>query len=80
MDLEKRGDGWWITGVQDTPDCGPYDSRTDAANDRKGMARFFKHEDQREFFTVERPPGPRVVAHATADSAADGAETVKCAG
>ena len=37
MEIEKRKNGWWITGVPDTDDCGPYDRKTDAESDRRGM-------------------------------------------
>ncbi len=80
MDIEKRPDGYWITNISDSPACGPYDCKSDAAKDRTGMARFFKHEDERAFFTVERQPGPTVAVTATDNSAANCAETVKCAG
>ena len=64
MELEKRADGWWITGVPDTPDCGPYDRKVDAESDRRGMARFYRHADERDFFTVDRQSGRGVVANA----------------
>ncbi len=36
LDLEQRGDGWWITGLPDTdPDCGPYDTKQEAESDRR---------------------------------------------
>ena len=57
MDIEKRPDGWWITDIPDTLDCGPYGSKAEAAKDRASVARFFEHEDERAFFTVERRAG-----------------------
>lgn len=68
MDLERRQDGWWITGLPDGPDCGPYDRKADAASDRRGMKRFFRYQDEREFFTMEPPPvdGQRGYAERTA--------------
>ena len=40
--INKR---WWIIGVPNTigeppTDCGPYDSRAEAAEDRDGLRRF----------------------------------------
>ena len=64
MELMKRTDGWWITGVPDTDDCGPYDRKADAESDRRGMARFFRHADERDFFTVDRQADQKVVADA----------------
>ncbi len=54
MDIEKRPDGYWITHMPDSPDAGPYDRKVDAQSDRKGLRRFFKHENERDFFTVDR--------------------------
>ena len=79
MDVEQRKDGWWITSIPDSLDCGPYAAKAEAAKDRAGMVKFFKHEDDREFFTVERASGPRVAADVTTD-VVDCAEVVKCAG
>ena len=56
MDIKKRADGYWITNMPDGPDCGPYDRKADADDDRRGMMRFFKHEHEWDFFTVERRP------------------------
>ena len=78
MELEKRTDGWWITGVPDAPDCGPYGTKAEADSDRKGMERFFQNEDDRGFFTVERGPSREVTAHATADAAAGCNDAVEC--
>ena len=64
MELEKRTDGWWITGLLDGPNCGPYDRKADAESDRRGMARFFRHVDERDFFTVDRQPSQAVAANA----------------
>ncbi len=77
MDLEKRSDGYWITGVPDGPDCGPYDRKADAAADRRGMIRFFRYEDDPGFFTADREATPRVAAHATT-GAAGSADAVEC--
>jgi hypothetical protein len=54
MDIQKRPDGYWITHMPDSPDAGPYDRKVDAQSDRKGLRQFFKHEDERDFFTVDR--------------------------
>ena len=56
MKLEKQSDGYWIKGLPDIPACGPYDRKADAQSDRRGMKRFLRHENERDFFTVEREP------------------------
>ena len=59
MNIEKRSDGYWITGVPEGSDCGPYDRKADANDDRRGMIRFFKHEHERGYFTTDNHPSPR---------------------
>lgn len=67
MDVVRGEDGcWWIVGVPGAPDCGPYHRKADAASDRKGMERFFRHAGERDFFTVERRPDRKVAARADA--------------
>ena len=63
----KEPDGYWITNIPDTPNCGPYTAKAEAVSDRTGLARFFKREDERNFFTVERRAGKGVDASAGAD-------------
>jgi len=56
MTLEQRNREWWITGVPDTvTECGPYDTRAEAADDMRGLARFFKYADRPGFVTCDRP-------------------------
>ena len=54
MDIEKRPDGYWITSLPDSPDAGPYNTKAGAESDRRGLRRFFKHENERDFFTIDR--------------------------
>ena len=79
MELEKRPDGYWITRVLDGPDCGPYDRKADAATDRRGMERFFRHADERDFFTVDRKPSREVASQVTAEAPAGCVDIVECA-
>ena len=55
VDVEKQAEGWWIIGIPDAPDAGPYDRKADAESDRRGLRRFFQHEHERAFFTIDRP-------------------------
>lgn len=41
MELEKRKDGWWITNMPDGGECGPYDTKAEAADDKRGLKRTF---------------------------------------
>jgi hypothetical protein len=47
MKLTRQPDGWWIVDLpHDTPDCGPYDSKSEASDDLHGMQRTFEWLDQ----------------------------------
>lgn len=50
----KRADGWWITGLSECEDCGPYDTEADAEKDRLGLERTFANWDKRSFWTSEK--------------------------
>ena len=59
LDLEQRGDGWWIVGLPDTdPDCGPYDTKQEAESDRRGLQRYFRWGHLREFWTTDKTVPP----------------------
>ena len=50
MRLEvKRMGKWWITGGDSL--VGPYDTRGEAEEDRRGLVRFNKHKDEPGFVT-----------------------------
>jgi hypothetical protein len=42
LQLVKRPDGWWITGLD--ADLGPYATKPEAEDDRRGVERFYRHE------------------------------------
>lgn len=53
LKLEKRSDGWWITGwPQGFEDCGPYDNKAEANETKAGLERTLEHWDDRGFWTV----------------------------
>ncbi len=54
MKLVKRADGWWITGVEDCEDCGPYDTKAEAEDILRGLKRFDKYGHLHSFWTVDR--------------------------
>lgn len=50
MELQKRPDGWWIINVPDSvTECGPYATRAEAAETRRGLAYTFKRLDDGTF-------------------------------
>jgi hypothetical protein len=57
--LKHRDDGWWITGLPETEDCGPYDIRAEAKEDQEGLVDFFFTENDRKSFTVD-PDRPKL--------------------
>ena len=59
MQLIKREDGWWIINVpSDVSECGPYDTKAEAADDMRGLKRFFKYENDPTDWTTDSPPPP----------------------
>lgn len=53
MTIVRKPDGWWIAGIPDTENNGPYATRREAEADRRGLARFFRNENDHTFFTTE---------------------------
>ncbi len=45
---------WWILCGRDSH--GPYDTKKEAAEARRGLQRFDEHENDRSFFTSEPEP------------------------
>lgn len=39
--FEQRSDGWWLIGTNGD-ECGPYERRQDADDDRRGLLRFYR--------------------------------------
>lgn len=53
--LVRRVGKWWI--VADDPDfadCGPYETRREADDDRRGLERTARYGHERRFWTVEK--------------------------
>jgi hypothetical protein len=53
MEIEKRDDGWWIVDPNNE-DCGPYDTKADATEDKQGLTRFYRHYDGKTPEEVEK--------------------------
>jgi hypothetical protein len=56
MKLVKREDGYWITDIPDCGDCGPYATKADADETRRGLQRTFDNLDNWKFWTTEKKP------------------------
>ena len=54
MNTEHRPDGWWITGLDDCDDCGPYTTHAEAEDDRRGLERFEKYGHRPGYVTVDK--------------------------
>ncbi len=66
MKSVKRKDGWWITempecsmcedceGCAAQDDIGPYDTKAEAEDDRKGLARTARSGKRRDYWTTEK--------------------------
>ena len=56
MNTTRRPNGWWIeTGWHDCPDCGPYTTKAEAEDDRRGLERAEKGGDRPGYATIEKP-------------------------
>lgn len=53
MRTTSKDDGWWIVDIPDCQDCGPYETKDDAEDDRWGLERFYKHYEKPNFITGE---------------------------
>jgi len=49
----KRGKEWWITGVPESEDCGPYDTKAEAEEDRIGLERTERWGHLHHFYTSD---------------------------
>jgi hypothetical protein len=70
MKSVKRKDGWWITELPECNECevcencgsqddvGPYDTKSEAEDDQRGLARTEKAMDKRAFWTCEKNVQP----------------------
>jgi len=45
---------WWIVGHSDGP-MGPYSTRAEAEDDRRGLMRFEQHENKPGYVTGDKP-------------------------
>lgn len=50
----KLGKRWWVTGFKDVPPMGPYDTKGEAEEARKGVSRFFCNQDKPGYVTCDK--------------------------
>ncbi len=60
MKTVKRAGQWWITEVPGCLDCGPYETKDEAEDNRHGMERFVRHVDKPGYMTGDRNDGKQV--------------------
>jgi len=56
MKCVKRDDGWWVCGIPECGDIGPYESRSEANEHKIGLQRTFDNIDNWSFWTTEPKP------------------------
>jgi len=54
LKIKRLGKFFWILGLGDFGPVGPYDNKGRANEDRKGLIRFFRHENEPGFVTVDK--------------------------
>jgi hypothetical protein len=55
MKVKKKPDGWWIIDLPyECGDCGPYDTKEEAEEEKTGLQRSFDNLDNRKFWTSEK--------------------------
>lgn len=54
LKTEQIGPHWWIMGDKEYGLYGPYKTKTDADEDRRGVVRTMTKLNDREFFTGEK--------------------------
>lgn len=48
----RLGPRWWVVGDEEGGPYGPYDTKSEADEDRRGVQRTFDNWDEPGFFTV----------------------------
>ena len=54
---KRLGKYWWIIGDEADGPYGPYDTRNEAEEDRKGLLRTLDNMNKHSFFTGDRDDG-----------------------
>ena len=51
---KKLGKHWWITGDEEVGPMGPYPTKAEAEDDRHGLVRFEKHQNEPGYVTIDK--------------------------
>ena len=54
LKVKKLGKHWWIIGDEEDGPYGPYSSKIEAYEDRKGILLSLENEDNRAYWTTEK--------------------------
>jgi len=54
LEIKRRDGAWEIVGDPDAGAMGPYNHKTDAETDKRGVDRFYRNENRPSFFTGEK--------------------------
>jgi len=54
LEVKRLGVNWWVIGLDDFGPIGPYDTCSEAEEERRGISRFLQHENEPGFVTCER--------------------------
>lgn len=54
LQLVHREDAWWIEDYGEF--YGPYDTKKEAEEDRRGLIRFYKNEGKKGYVTTDHRP------------------------
>lgn len=54
LNLVRRADGWWVVGLHDPacPEAGPYATKSEADETRRGLERTARYGHRRSFWTI----------------------------
>ena len=56
MRVIKLQSDWWVTNVLYCGNCGPYDTKEEAEESKRGLERTFQYEDEEDFITTDKMP------------------------
>jgi len=59
LTTKRLGRNWWIVGDEEAGPYGPYPTRADAEEDRRGILRTFANMEDHSYFTGDRSNAER---------------------
>jgi len=54
LTIERIAGHWWIVGDEEFGPYGPYETKAEAEEDRRGIKRFDRREDEKGYVTTDR--------------------------